>query len=140
MIDPRKRRKKITAEQIEEALRKSGGFITAAAKLLGVSHANICQRIKRNKHLQKVRTEIEEYYIDMAETGLVKKILAEDFKAITFYLKNKGKSRGYTEKQELDIGGQEDNPVIFEVEYITPENKDTAARQAGSIIKPPSKI
>jgi predicted transcriptional regulator len=88
-------------KQCEEALRKSGGFISHAAKLLGISTSALSQRVKKYKSLQDVREEAEEMYLDMAETELLKKIRTGSGWAICFFLKTKGKKRGYVERMEV---------------------------------------
>ncbi len=78
MVDKAKQPKRITAKQIAEALRKTGGFVTETSRILGVSHANICQRIKKSPELQKVKAEVIETHIDIAESALLKKIKKEN--------------------------------------------------------------
>jgi predicted transcriptional regulator len=101
--------KHTTIEQCAEALRKSGGFASGAAKMLGISEGALSQRIKKSEKLRQVKTEIEEFYLDLAETKLIAKIRNEDLGAICFYLKCKGKQRGYVERQE--ITGANGSPI-----------------------------
>jgi len=100
---------KVTVAQIEKALRQSGGFVSLAAKKLGVTHQAVSKRIKKNKKLQKVLEEIQESYLDLAEAELIKKIKSGDLGALCFYLKCKGKSRGYIEK--VVLGGDKKEPL-----------------------------
>ena len=84
----------LTIKQIEDGLRATGGFISQAAKQLGVTQQAISKRIKESEHLQAVRKEVDDSYLDLAESKLIKKINKEDLGAICFYLKCKGKHRG----------------------------------------------
>ena len=90
----------LTIKQIEDALRATGGFISQAAKKLGVTQQAISKRIKESEKLQQIRVEIDESYLDLAESKLIKKINNDDNGSIFFYLKCKGKHRGYIERQE----------------------------------------
>ena len=92
---------KATPDQIIEALEACGGFITHAAKQLGMHHSSLLQRIQRNKRLTQKRQEIEERYLDIAESKLISKVQEKDLGAICFFLKCKGKQRGYVERQEI---------------------------------------
>lgn len=56
--------------------------------------------------------DIQELQIDVAEAALLKKIKKEDTTAIIFYLKTKGKSRGYSER--FEIGGPGGGPIQVE--------------------------
>ena len=96
----------LTIKQIEDGLRASGGFISQAAKKLGVTQQAISDRIRKSEQLQQARKEIDESYLDLAESKLVNKINKEDLGAICFYLKCKGKDRGYVERQEINVNAK----------------------------------
>jgi len=99
-------KKRTTLKECEVALRKSGGFISHAAKALNISSAALSRRIKRSKKLQEIKAEIDEKYLDLAESKLISKINKEDLGAICFYLKCRGKDRGYIEKQIIDLNSK----------------------------------
>ena len=94
--------KKLTIEQIEQALISNGGWFTQAAKALSCSHQAISKRVQQSERLQQVVEDVKAQYLDLAESKLLKKIRDEDLGAICFYLKCKGKERGYIEKQQVD--------------------------------------
>ena len=87
-----------TIEEVKQALETHGGFRTHAAKALGISYQALTDRIKRNKELQEFVVEIDEGYLDLAESALISRVRQEDLGAICFMLKCKGKKRGYIEK------------------------------------------
>ena len=120
-----RKQKPLTIEQIENALRATGGFVSYAAKELNVTQSAISQRVKASPHLQKVQKEISEQYLDLAESKLLKKIKKqEDLGAICFYLKCKGKGRGYIERQE--VTGAEGGPIkVQKIERVIVDPEDT---------------
>ena len=122
---PRKKGKKqkgrgyLTINQIETALRQTGGFVTYAAKKLNCTHQNIKKRIDGSPYLQDVMDSIHESYLDLTEHSLMKKIKDEDLGAIIFYLKCQGKRRGYVEKpQDIEKGVESVQPVSVKIEVV----------------------
>jgi hypothetical protein len=93
---------KAKLKDISEALRKYHGVITPAAQALGISYNTLYKRVQRSKKLQEVIEMATEGMVDIAENKLMTKIVEGDNTMIIFYLKCKGKKRGYVEKQELD--------------------------------------
>ena len=81
---------------------KSLGVITLAKKA-NVSRAWHYQRVERNPSFKKVIEEIDESTLDFAETALHNKIKEGDTTATIFFLKTKGKKRGYVERVENEI-------------------------------------
>lgn len=94
---------RVTIDECEQALRATGGFISQAAKKLGISQPALSKRIRRSKRLQDVRQEVRTQYLDLAESKLIGKINEGNFKAIRFYLLTQGKDRGYMLKQEIQL-------------------------------------
>lgn len=99
--DLKPKRKRTTEKQVEEALRKSGGFVTYASKALGLSMGAVTLRVQKSPYLQSVKKEIEESMLDLAEAALIKNVKEGDNASVFFYLKCKGKDRGYVERQEV---------------------------------------
>jgi predicted transcriptional regulator len=104
---------KTTVGQIEEALWKNGGWISQAAKSLGISQSAVSQRIKKSEKLQRTMREIDEYFIDLSESKLIAAIKNGEPWAIRMYLLCKGKARGYIEKQQIDANINNKEPLII---------------------------
>jgi len=94
-----------TEDEIEEALRASGGFISRADRRLGKDHSAISKRIKKSERLQQALYEIREFQLDIAEDQLMKLISEGSLGAVCFYLKCLGQSRGYIEKKQISFAG-----------------------------------
>lgn len=105
---------KFTAKDIEHALRESAGLQYIAASKLKCAPSTVTNYVKRNKHLQRVVEECREGTLDLAEGKILEKIRDGDTTAIIFFLKTKGKNRGYTERQELS--GADGKPLRYVIE------------------------
>lgn len=109
----------LTINQIEQALAATGGFITYAAKKLNCTHQNITKRIKGSPYLQEVQNSIHESKLDLTEHTLLKQIKEENITAILFFLKCKGRGRGYIERPpETEQTEQPAQPVKVVIEVV----------------------
>ena len=99
------RKEKYTMKEVEIALRDCGGFVSKTSTQLRCTRQTVWNYIKRYPELQDIREEIEETYLDMAEGKILDLIEAGNLGAICFYLKCKGKDRGYVEKQIIKSEG-----------------------------------
>ena len=104
-LKKRGRRERFTVEQVAAALRSSGGIVTTAAGQLGVSHGAVFGYLKRHPELEEVRQEAIEATLDVAEGELLQQIKNGNLTAIIFFLKCKGKGRGYIERQQIEQTG-----------------------------------
>jgi hypothetical protein len=85
-----------------EALEKSLGVVTSACKNAGVGRTQFYNWLKEDKEFAKQVNDISNIALDFAETQLHKQITDGNTSATIFYLKTKGKKRGYIEKIEVD--------------------------------------
>ena len=114
----------LTVKQIETALRKNGGFVSRAAKSLNVTPQAIYLRMSRTLSIKKVFDEIQEKYLDLAESKLLGLINDGNLGAICFYLKCKGKKRGYIEALQLK-GDSDSKPQPIKIEIIAENGRKT---------------
>ena len=103
------RRTLFTDDQAAEALKRTGGIRTNAALLLKCSPSTIKRYIDRSEALARIEGEVVEQIIDLAESRLVDPINNGNLTAIMFYIKTKGKHRGYTERHQVE--GKDGGPV-----------------------------
>lgn len=86
-----------------EALEKSLGIVTSACKVVGIARSAHYDWYHKDPDYKKAVDSIGDIALDFAESQLHKQI-QEGVPACTiFYLKTKGKKRGYVEKQETSI-------------------------------------
>ena len=99
-----------------DALEKSLGIVTTACKNVGIGRTTFYEWMKDDKQFEKEVNEIQNIALDFAESQLNKQIGDGSTAATIFYLKTKGKKRGYIERQE--ITGADGMPNNFKVEII----------------------
>jgi hypothetical protein len=100
----------ISDAKIAEMLLATAGIMSTAAARLGVNKSTICRRVQRSPVLQQALADASDRVLDLAETELFKSIQAGESWAVCFYLKCKGKHRGYVERSE--ITGAQGVPVM----------------------------
>jgi hypothetical protein len=100
-----------------DALEKSLGVVTTACKSVGIGRTTHYMWLDEDPEYRAAVESISDVAIDFAESNLHKQIKGGNSTATIFYLKTKGKNRGYVERQEFDVKG--DN--YFRVEVIRNE-------------------
>lgn len=111
----------IKKESILKALEKSLGVVNIACKNTGTPRSTFYKWLKEDKDFAKQVHDIENIALDFAESHLHKQIGEGNTSATIFYLKTKGKKRGYIERQEI-TGADGDN--LFNVKIIDEGDKD----------------
>jgi len=117
---------RVSDEMIGKALQATGGFLSLAAQRIGCSTRTIQRRISASAKLQQTLNELVEKNLDIAESSLMRKIVAGELGAICFFLKCKGKHRGYIERQEVAVSvplANADNITDAELESIIGEDQ-----------------
>ena len=112
-----------------KALEKSLGVVTTACKAAKVGRTQFYEWLKVDKEFAAAVKDVENIALDFAESQLHSQIHGGNTSATIFYLKTKGRNRGYVERQE--IAGVKDQPVEINVvlgvdvaDKFTPENSD----------------
>lgn len=95
--------KKIPIEKIIQIYEKKGCNITATCTALGIARKTFYEWREKKKKLAEGLEAAEEAIIDFAESKLVEHINNDDVQALIFFLRTKGKKRGYVEKTESDV-------------------------------------
>lgn len=101
---------------IIEALEKSLGVVTTACKNVGIGRTQFYNWLKQDEDFAASVEDIQNIALDFAESQLHKQIGDGNTSATIFYLKTKGKNRGYIERQE--ITGADGMPTNFQIEII----------------------
>jgi len=110
----------IKKESVLKALEKSFGVVTVACKNAEVPRSTFYKWVKEDKEFAKDVKDIANIALDFAESQLYKQIGKGNVTSTIFYLKTKGKGRGYVERQEI-TGADGDN--LFTVKIIDEGDK-----------------
>ena len=85
--------------QMIEALRNSLGIVKNACEIVGINRDTHYEWMKSDPDYKQQVEEILEGTLDFAESALLTQMGNGNVNAIIFYLKTKGKTRGYAEKE-----------------------------------------
>lgn len=83
-----------------QAMEECHGIVSDACKSVNVSRVTYYKYYKEDEDFKIAIDEIEGTVLDFVEGELFRKIKTGDTACIIFYLKTKGKNRGYIERQE----------------------------------------
>ncbi len=88
-------------KEIIIALEKSLGIVTTACKKVGIARSTFYDWYNSDNQFKNNVDDINFICLDFGESALLKLIEEGNVSATIFYLKTKGKSRGYVERQEI---------------------------------------
>lgn len=95
--------KRYTTKQIVTAYEKKGCNVSATCATLGISRRTFYNWRQSKPSLDNLLKDAEESVIDFTESKLIERINEGDITAIIFYLKTKGKKRGYVEQLDQNV-------------------------------------
>jgi hypothetical protein len=114
------RKGRIAVNEIIRVLELELGMITCAAKRLHVSHNTLSRFIQGNAKVQEALHEIQERALDRVETKLLKMIEEGNERALFFFLKTKGKQRGFGDPRSQPMVPTQ--PITFKYKLVLPED------------------
>jgi len=117
-------------EQILEALEMHNGIVSSACASIGLARSTYYNWLNEDAVFKAAVEEIQDVAIDFVESKLMEKIrgvqvagkdvvydVPPSDTAIIFFLKTKGRKRGYVERQEIDHsskdGSMSPTPIAF---------------------------
>ena len=107
-------------KQILELYPKKACNVSAVCSAVGITRKTFYDYMNADDEFADSIEESKEALIDNAESILQKKILSEDTVSLIFFLKTRGKSRGYTERQEIEDVSEKE-PI--QVNIVRPKEK-----------------
>jgi len=115
------RRERYPIAIVEKALREAQGMRAHAAKMIGCAPTTITNYINRYKSLQDLERDILEERLDFAEKQLFKNIKEGKEQSLFFFMRCKGRDRGYIERQVIENVGPDGGPLQQLVKILTPK-------------------
>ena len=117
---PYKGKKKVpaiyTEQEIIDAIRSCGGYLTHVAAALKCPVESLKKEIDRNKKLKLALMESKESCIDLAQSKLMERVKNGDLLAIMFYLKCQA---GWDDRPGKKAGSSEDKPLFIKITGIS---------------------
>ena len=114
-------------ERLLKALEKSLGIVSTACESLGISRTTYYKYYNEDKDFKRSVDSIGDIALDYAESQLFELIKEKNVTAIIFYLKTKGKKRGYIEKQEVSHNSNNITGIRLISDCETVEDKNLKA-------------
>jgi len=87
------------------ALEKSLGIVTSACKKVGIDRSTHYEWLKQDKEYRKLVKDIDNVALDFGETKLHEQIGRGNPLSTIFFLKCRGKKRGYIEQNIIEVKG-----------------------------------
>jgi len=104
----------ITKKAMLEALENSLGVVTSACKTVDISRETHYRWLREDEDYKAGVEALSDVALDFAESQLHKQIKEGNSTATIFFLKTKGKKRGYVERQEVDVN----TGKLFQIEVL----------------------
>lgn len=99
---------KRTKKELLKALEESMGIVTAACKKVGIERKVYYDYMKSDPEFKAAVEALADISVDFAEGQLMKQMKDGNAASTIFYLKTKGKHRGYVERQEVEHSGTDE--------------------------------
>ena len=119
--------KKITLEQMLEAIKNSQGLISKIQKKLEtILQEKICwdtveKYVHKWEETENAIKAEKEAMLDLAENNIFKELVNGDIHTSKWYLKMKGKERGYVETQEIQMANADPLNINLTGDTMTAE-------------------
>lgn len=101
-------------EQFLEALEKSMGIISQAAKKIGIDRTTPYRWANEDEEFKEKINEVQNIVVDFGETKLYNLVEKENVTATMYLLNCKGGNRGWGTKSEIDITSDK-KPIVLNI-------------------------
>lgn len=105
------RKNKYTTKQMIDAIEASAGYLTFAARSLGCDYHTVQSYIRKFSEIAECYNDILERNLDIAENVVINDMKSGSVETAKWFLKYKGKPRGYYDRDTNDSNAQLVSPV-----------------------------
>lgn len=102
-----KHQPEVYKEKLLIALEKTLGIVTPACKEVGISRDRFYHYCREDEEFKKAVDDIQNIQLDFVEGQLFRKIKEGSERSIIFYMKHRGRKRGYAESLDITSDGRE---------------------------------
>lgn len=88
-------------KQMIKTLHQTLGVVSPACELVGIARSTHYRWMETDNEYKVLVNDIQNFQLDFVESKLFENVNSNDTTAIIFYLKTRGRERGYIEKQEI---------------------------------------
>jgi hypothetical protein len=106
--------REVSKAELLKALEVNLGNVTDACKYTGISRMTHYLWMREDENYRAQVESIDDIILDFAEKQLYTQISENNTTATIFFLKTKGKHRGYVEKTEIDNRVTIEKPIIID--------------------------
>lgn len=119
-----KARQKKLKEKFLKAFSDCKGIIAYACEMTGISRQCYYNWLDNDEEFAQKCSDVQESSIDLVEAKLLNAINDDNLTAIIFYLKTKGKKRGYVEQIDQNVSSN----TFEELMKSLPEDDDEESK------------
>ena len=123
---------KANVDKIAAAIKTSMGNISMAARSLKCERGWLSKKIHKTPMLKQLLDDYRESMVDNAESALNRAIIQGESWAVCFGLKTQGRSRGYSERWEMEELRRELESFKNELSSRIAETSRTTKKVAGT--------
>lgn len=117
MLQNKTPKQKINKGIVLEAIHKNAGLISYIASTIGRTRQHTYRVIERYGLDEELKLERDKVN-DIAESNIFTSLRAGDVETSKWYLNRQGRARGYIERVEQEIGGNQDKPIRLVISKV----------------------
>ena len=120
-------------KKLVETYRRKGCNISATCEALGISRETFYEWCDKFPHIKQGIEAAQESLVDYADTKLMEKVQEGNMQALQFFLKAKGKKRGFDESRKIEVGGIGGEPIVRTV-FVSEKKKQEINDHIASVV------
>ena len=106
-----------------KALHDTLGVVSHACEAVGINRTTHYRWLEEDEQYKKEVESVQDFQLDFVESKLFDNIRNNDVTSTIFYLKTRGRSRGYIERSELKIDSEK--PIFNGIDLDVPTDNST---------------